>query len=82
VPQTIELGRPVDIALRTTAIAPRPEFRVLSGQLPPGLVLGRDGRITGTPNVAGDYGPITIVADNGKAPSPSTTLNLVVSPAY
>lgn len=78
-PTSIELGRPVDIALSTTAIAPRPEFRVVSGELPPGLVLSHDGRISGTPEATGDYGPITIIADNGKAPNPSTTLSLAVT---
>ncbi len=80
-PASVELGAAVDVAFDTTAIVPAPEFRVASGELPPGLGLSRDGHITGAPEVEGSYGPIAIVADNGKAPSPTTTFTLTVTPA-
>ena len=80
-PEELELGVPVEIAFTTTAIEPTPEFRVSSGALPPGLELGADGRLVGTPRAAGIYGPVSLVADNGKAPIVSTTLTLTVTPA-
>ena len=45
VPNSLETGVAVDIELGTTAIEPRPEFRIASGVLPPGLSLGADGRL-------------------------------------
>lgn len=80
VPVNVELGVPVDIRLETTPIEPQPEFRVLTGTLPVGLELSRDGHIGGTPALLGGSGPVVIVADNGKAPMASTTLELAVVP--
>jgi hypothetical protein len=79
VPATLETGVPVDISLGTTEIDPVPRFRVVSGALPPGITLAADGRLSGTPENAGTSGPIVIVADNGKAPMASTTIELVVA---
>ncbi len=78
-PTTLEQGVPVRIPLGITAIEPRPEFRVASGALPPGLDLSSDGLITGTPSEPGDYGPVTLVADNGHAPTASTTMTMTVA---
>ncbi|MEA2025845.1 MAG: RCC1 domain-containing protein [Chloroflexota bacterium] len=78
--ETLELGTAVEIPFTTTSIRPRPEFRLASGSLPAGLVLTLDGHILGTPETPGDYGPITLLADNGKAPVATTTLTLTVTP--
>lgn len=78
VPAIVERGAPVDIALKTTTIDPVPEFRVAAGRLPDGLALTRDGHIIGIPGVVGDASPVSIVADNGKAPMASTTIELAV----
>jgi hypothetical protein len=80
-PTTVALGVPVEFAFSTTAIAPQPQFRVVSGHLPQGLELTRDGRIIGTPRHAGESGPVTIVADNGQAPSSSVVLRVTVTGA-
>jgi hypothetical protein len=72
---------PIDIAFATTSIHPEPEFYITSGSLPPDLLLTRDGRLVGTPREPGDYGPITLVADNGAAPLAATTFDLTVTSA-
>lgn len=79
VPERLQLGVPVAVAFGTTSIQPQPEFRIASGVLPPGLRLTPDGQLVGIPESAGDYGPVTLVADNGKAPMASTTFTLSVA---
>ena len=79
-PETLELGAAVEILFTTTSIRPLPEFRIASGSLPTGLRLTVDGRLVGTPEAPGDYGPVTLLADNGKAPIATTTLTLTVTP--
>lgn len=81
VPVTVGLGAPVDIQLRTTSIEPAPEFRVVAGELPQGLELTPDGRILGIAEVARASGPVTIAADNGKAPIATTTIEITVVPS-
>jgi len=80
-PDQLEAGVAVEITFGTTSIRPRPEFRITSGSLPPGLQLNTDGRLVGTPEMPGDYGPVTLVADNGEAPLASTTIMLTVTVA-
>jgi hypothetical protein len=42
---------------------PYPDLSVSSGQLPPGITLGDDGTLSGTPTAAGDY-DVTVTAQN------------------
>jgi hypothetical protein len=77
-PPVVEVGVPLETTLGTTSVSPRPAFTVSSGSLPPGLTLTTDGRLRGTPLVAGSYGPLTVVADNGEAPRAALTFSLEV----
>jgi hypothetical protein len=77
----LEVGAPVDMALTTTPIRPRPEFRVAAGSLPRGLRLTRHGRIIGVPIRGGTFGPVIVAADNGRAPIATVVLTLTVAAA-
>ena len=78
-PSEVSLGQVVDFTFVTTAIEPSPEFRVETGRLPPGLTLDADGRLYGSVDRSGEFSPVVIVADNGKAPMSSTTWQLRVT---
>ena len=80
VPDLLTQGQPVEITFGTTAIEPRPEFRVAAGVLPPGLHLSSEGRLTGVPTEPGDYDPVTLAADNGQSPIAYATIALTVEP--
>ncbi len=78
VPAALERGVPIEIVLGTTPIEPTPEFRMAAGELPRGLELTPDGRVVGTADTAGVWGPISIVADNGEAPLATRTFQMAV----
>jgi hypothetical protein len=92
---TLWWGTPVDFYLSIDGI-PAPEMAVTSGALPSGLTLDANGRVHGTPNVAGVY-TLSITATNthgsdtqaysgivGLAPSAPTGMSstAVVGQAY
>jgi RTX calcium-binding nonapeptide repeat (4 copies)/Fibronectin type III domain len=56
------VGRPYASRFVVTG-APSPTVSQVSGVLPPGLTLGSDGALTGTPTTAGSY-PFTVRADS------------------
>jgi Ca2+-binding RTX toxin-like protein len=56
------VGRPYSSRFVVTG-APSPTVSQISGELPPGLTLGSDGALTGTPTTAGSY-PFTVRADS------------------
>jgi Ca2+-binding RTX toxin-like protein len=56
------VGRPYSSRFVVTG-APSPTVSQVSGELPPGLTLGSDGALTGTPTTAGSY-PFTVRADS------------------
>jgi len=58
------VGTPYAYALAANGL-PAPTFSLVSGTLPTGLSLSGAGVISGTPTVAGTFGPITVQASNG-----------------
>lgn len=56
------VGDPYDFALTVTGV-PAPDLSVTGGALPPGLSVGDDGTISGTPTVPGTY-EATVTATN------------------
>jgi hypothetical protein len=56
------VGQPYSSRFTVTG-APPPTVTLLSGDIPPGLTLGSDGKLTGTPTKAGSY-TFTVKADN------------------
>ncbi|HVL98011.1 MAG TPA: carboxypeptidase regulatory-like domain-containing protein, partial [Egibacteraceae bacterium] len=51
-----------------THVAPPPTFTVTAGQLPPGLTLDADGRLSGTPTAAGSYTFTVVASSLGMSP--------------
>lgn len=58
------VGTPYAYAFAANGL-PAPTFSLVSGTLPTGLSLSAAGVISGTPTVAGTFGPITVQASNG-----------------
>ena len=61
----------------TTPQNPGPTFEVISGVPPPGLVLGADGELSGTPTAAGEF-VFGIAAANGVVPAAERQVTLTV----
>lgn len=51
----VNAGTPVDVTLQAQGGAPPYTWQLAGGGLPPGMTLGSDGRVAGTPTVAGIY---------------------------
>ncbi|KQQ00671.1 hypothetical protein ASG06_15150 [Rathayibacter sp. Leaf185] len=69
---------PYDFTYTVTG-SPTPAVSVLSGQLPPGLVLESAGRLTGTPTAAGTY-TFTVRASNASGTADATS-TVTIAPA-
>ena len=66
--------------LAATGGAPPYSWTVTSGTLPPGLSLGSDGTISGTPTTAGSYGPyVFTVTDSNITTALSGQLSITVT---
>ncbi|RME21899.1 MAG: hypothetical protein D6800_11600 [Candidatus Zixiibacteriota bacterium] len=73
------LHAPYEDTIEYVGSVSSPVFSIVSGALPPGLVLNTDGRITGTPQDTGSYSFEVRVADSGGSPSDQTTFTLNVA---
>ena len=51
----VNAGAPVDVTLQAQGGAPPYTWQLVGGTLPPGVTLGNDGRVAGTPTTAGTY---------------------------
>lgn len=60
---TDEGGQTVQLRVLAPADSSSVAVGLVSGALPPGLTLGADGRITGTPSAAGVFAFVAVVAD-------------------
>lgn len=67
-PLTLEKGKPFSVSIYSGGAAP--ELRVVKGELPPGLMLGKDGALTGTPARPGRY--VATIASKGSADESGT----------
>ena len=72
------VGKPYTSGFTVTG-APPPTVTFISGELPPGLTLGSDGGLTGTPTQAGSY-TFTVQADNHVGLA-DDTVPVTISPA-
>lgn len=54
-----------------------PEYKIVGGELPAGLSLSKDGKITGTPTAAGKYS-FTLSASTGKAATDNVIVNVLI----
>jgi len=62
------VGRRLRLPLATWGGAPPLSFRVARGSLPPGVALGADGVLAGTPTAAGTYKWTVEVRDSSRSP--------------
>lgn len=60
-----ELGEPVSLKAVSSGTTGSITFRVIGGQLPPGMSLAMDGAVSGTPSSSGIY-PFTVMAQDDK----------------
>ena len=51
----VSAGTPLDVPLQAQGGTPPYAWQQVGGMLPPGVTLGNDGRVVGTPTVAGTY---------------------------
>ena len=51
----VNAGTPLDVTLQAQGGAPPYTWQQVGGALPPGVALGNDGRVAGTPTTAGTY---------------------------
>jgi hypothetical protein len=65
------------VALTASGGGTTPTWSVTSGQLPPGLTLSSDGRLSGTPTTAGTYTFTATVSDGTSSSSKSLTLTII-----
>jgi PKD repeat protein len=65
------------VALTASGGASSRTWSVTSGQLPPGLTLSSDGRLSGTPTTAGTYTFTATVGDGTSSSSKSLTLTII-----
>ncbi len=65
------------VALTATGGAASRTWSVTSGQLPPGLTLSSDGRLSGTPTTAGTYTFTATVSDGTTSSSKSLALTII-----
>lgn len=80
-PPAATLGAPYSVALATNASALGPvSYALTAGELPPGLSVGRDGTLAGTPTNAGTFGPATVTATAAWGTT-TTTFSIAVSPS-
>ncbi len=75
-------GTPYSHNFETTPQSPPPTFYLAGGTLPPGLELGVNGELAGTPTEAGTFA-FTVAAANGLTPDAEreVTLEIVTPPA-
>ncbi len=62
-----------------TATGTSPITFSIAGSLPTGIVWNGTDTLSGTPSVAGTFGPITITASNGVAPNDTEVFSIVVT---
>jgi hypothetical protein len=77
-PPRAVVGRPYSVSLGTTTSEP-PTWSLASGQLPPGLALSPDGRVAGTPAIAGAF-PIRLAAIESRGQTTFVDLTIPVVP--
>jgi hypothetical protein len=77
-PPAAVLGVPYSFSFTTTG-TPAPEYTVVSGTLPAGLILSGGGVISGTPTAAGPGRPVTVQASNGVGNPATVTVTIPVS---
>lgn len=73
-----ELGEPVALKAVSSGSAGSITFRVVGGQLPPGMSLAMDGAISGAPSSAGIY-PFTVMAQDDRAQMSVRAYGIVVT---
>lgn len=69
------VGTPYEFGIPADG-SPTPTITIGEGVLPPGLVLGDDGTISGTPTTPGDY-PFEVIISNGE--EPDVTVDYIIS---
>ncbi len=72
------VGTPYSYTLVANGL-PAPTYSLVSGTLPTGLTLSGAGVISGTPTVAGTFGPITVQASNGAGSVNTSAFSITVS---
>ncbi len=75
-----DIGAVYDRALAVTGGVGPYTWQLSTGTLPPGLGLGTDGHVTGTPTTAGSY-PVTVQVTDVNGQTDTRQLTLVVNPA-
>ncbi len=60
--------------------APRPTYSLLSGTLPPGLVLSAAGVLAGTPTTAGTYNGVVQALSGTKSATQNVSLVVAANP--
>ncbi len=74
-------GQPYSHAVLAVGTPPTMTY-TLTGTLPPGLSFNAaSGRLSGTPNQAGTYAGLTLTADNGIAPSATSSYTITIAKA-
>lgn len=79
-PPALHLGRSYGTSIPITGGVGPYTFTVQSGSLPPGMVLGPQGQLTGTPTTPGMFSVVVQVTD-GSGQSVVVTLNFTVTTA-
>ena len=74
------VGTPYSYTLVANGL-PAPNYTILSGSLPPGLTMSALGVISGTPGIAGTFGPIVVQASNGAGSVNSAPFAITISAA-
>lgn len=72
------VGTPYNYALAANGL-PTPTYSLVSGTLPTGLTLSGAGVISGTPTVAGTFGPITVQASNGAGSVNTSAFSITIA---
>lgn len=72
------VGTPYSYTLAANGL-PAPTYSIVSGALPTGLTLSGVGVISGTPTVAGTFGPITVQASNGAGSVNTSAFSITIS---